>query len=176
MVTGVEPLSLDDAKAQLKVTWESEDDLINDAISAARAYCEDSLGKALIAQTRIAYFDSFNYSGDCRMSFFGPAASVQSVTYRDENGDDQTLTVDVDYRLGSDLVATISPIEPWPAITPGPECVRIAYTCDPGHIGASEKAAIRLRLSRLYAQREDPTDEKRTLSENLLGITRIRQF
>jgi uncharacterized phiE125 gp8 family phage protein len=172
-VTGVEPVSVDEAKAQLKISWDTEDDLLADYISEARAYCENVLFRALIAQTRIAYFDSFNYSGDCALTLFGPAASVESITYRDTEGTDQTLAAE-DYILGSDTVATLIPSDSWPSVKAGPECVRVAYTCSPGFISPDIKASVKLRLSRLYAQREDPTDAKRTLSDNLLATSRNR--
>jgi uncharacterized phiE125 gp8 family phage protein len=168
-VTGVEPISLATAKKQLKVEWASEDDLIEDFICSARAHAENVLFRCLVDQTRTAYFDCFYPV----MEFFGPAVSVQSVTYLDEDGAEQTLASSA-YRLSEGEVAAITPTDEWPTVTVAPDSVKINYTCEPGIIDPSALAAIRLALSKLYANREDPVAAKRTLSDNLLATTRNR--
>jgi hypothetical protein len=55
----VEPLSLADAKAQIKVDSNYEDSLITAAIAAIRRDCENFLGRSLVTQTWTMTLDEF---------------------------------------------------------------------------------------------------------------------
>jgi uncharacterized phiE125 gp8 family phage protein len=73
-----EPLTLDQAKAHLKVTWPEEDSTIGDYLTAARAYIEDAYGIRLVRQKVEVQFQNFPLLAD-RMKL--PIAPVQSVDY-----------------------------------------------------------------------------------------------
>ena len=55
----VEPLSLDQAKAHLRVDIDDDDDLISTLITAAREYCEEFCHRAFITQTWQLLLDHF---------------------------------------------------------------------------------------------------------------------
>ena len=85
----VEPVTLDEAKLNLKVDCDADDDLITGLIVTARRWCEDYENRAYITQTITA------------KTFWLPdqiilprplLQSVTSVTYVDTAGDTQTLS------------------------------------------------------------------------------------
>jgi uncharacterized phiE125 gp8 family phage protein len=170
-ILGVEPISLEDAKTQLKVSFDAHDDMILDLISEARADAEDSLNQCLIEQTRTATFDCFYPE----MVFFGPASAVTSITYRDEDGVDQTLASD-QYRLGIGPIATITPVDKWPNVEAGFQCVRIVYTASPGIINPAHKRMIKAKLTEYYDNPGDYIRDRKTLSDGLAAKTRNRLF
>jgi len=87
----VEPISLDEAKAHLRVDSSDEDDLITSLIQAAREYAEEFLGRALITQTWDWYLDDFPSSDSVPLYVpKPPLQSVMSIQYVDSNGDTQT--------------------------------------------------------------------------------------
>ena len=54
-----EPLTLEEAKAHLRITHDADDDAINALISAAREMCESYTGLALITRGYSLYLDLF---------------------------------------------------------------------------------------------------------------------
>ncbi|MBB5066148.1 head-tail connector protein [Granulicella mallensis] len=108
----IEPVTLIQAKAQLRVVFSNDDDLISASITAAREMCEQLLNRAIYNQTYVLSLDQFNY-GDWRStvpmdrrnplrfsSLWDSMAlrlpmprlvSVTSITYLDVNGTQQTL-------------------------------------------------------------------------------------
>jgi uncharacterized phiE125 gp8 family phage protein len=88
----VEPITLDEAKLNLRVDCDADDALITALIVAARRWCEDYENRAYITQTITA------------KTFWLPAQiilprpmlqSVTSITYVDQAGDTQTLSSDL---------------------------------------------------------------------------------
>jgi uncharacterized phiE125 gp8 family phage protein len=108
----VEPVSLDMAKAHLRVDFPDSDLLITALISAARELCEQKMQRAIFNQTYVLSLDQFNY-GDWRSTIpmerrnplrfsalwesmalrlpMPRLVSVTSITYLDTYGDLQTL-------------------------------------------------------------------------------------
>lgn len=85
-----EPITLAQAKIHLRVDHTADDDLIGALIVAAREYCEDVLGRALIAQTLEGVLDG--EPGDVIELPRPPLISVQSIKFYDE--DDVATIVD----------------------------------------------------------------------------------
>lgn len=56
-----EPLTLEDAKAHLRITHDADDDVINALIRAARAMCESDTGLALITRGYSLYLDAWEH-------------------------------------------------------------------------------------------------------------------
>lgn len=52
-----EPLTLEEAKAHLRITHDADDDVINALIRAARGMCENDTGLALITRGYSLYLD-----------------------------------------------------------------------------------------------------------------------
>jgi hypothetical protein len=107
----VEPVTLAEAKAALRVDGSEEDAYINTAISVAREWAEEFTNRALHTQTWVATFDSglltksryFSCPSSNRLFSLlpdsglvelprPPLQSVTSVTYIDSDGAEQTLS------------------------------------------------------------------------------------
>lgn len=89
-----EPLTLEEAKAQLRFPFEHEDQLIGSLITAARVYCETVTGKAFLTQTLRLTRDTF--PSYCEGYEFRlpkpPLQSVSSIQYTDVDGATQTVS------------------------------------------------------------------------------------
>lgn len=121
----LDPLSLAEAKAHLRVTSSDEDGLIAGYILAAREYVENQTHLRLITQTLDYTIDD---EWPCstvrgywrnRIEFpVKPVTAVTSITYVDGNGSSQTLASD-QYRLRND--GPVHYVEPvygvtWPTV------------------------------------------------------------
>lgn len=77
------------AKAQCRVTHNSEDTLIAQYIASAQAWVERYTGLLLVEDTVV---DTFTAFGDYLELSRGPFVSLTSVAYVDTAGDDQTVS------------------------------------------------------------------------------------
>lgn len=82
----IEPVTLTEAKAQLRVDWTDEDTQISSYILAAREYCEGFQNRALITQTWELWIDAW----PCKDRFNVPLPLLQSVTSIKYYGTDDT--------------------------------------------------------------------------------------
>ena len=89
----VEPITLDEAKDQIRVTSDDENGLIAGLIAAAREDAENYTHRALMTQTWDLKLDAFP-CGDVDLPM-PPLQSVTSVTYVDTAGVTQTLSTSV---------------------------------------------------------------------------------
>lgn len=161
----VEPITLTEAKAHLRVDHSTDDIIIAMYIAAARTDCEEWTGRAFVTQTWELVLDEFPV--DEIMLPRPPLQSVTSIKYDDTAGVEQTLatteyTVDNVSQPGWVVPVTTG----WPTSTfEGINSIRIRYvagyinTDSPAdltdNIPGSIKAAILLHLGRLYENRED---------------------
>jgi len=97
----LEPVSLEDAKAHLRVGHETDDGLIAAAITAARVHVETAMRRLLIEQAWRIYFDEWPASGVVPLRL-GPLISVDAVTVYDAEGELVAVPAE-DYEL--DLVS-----------------------------------------------------------------------
>lgn len=180
---GSEPITVDQAKAQVRVTWSNEDSLFPGFIQTAREMCEEDLGIALIEQTLEMPLDHFpghhhrlglervhlgGYHNRChsREDFEirisrPPLQSVTSVTYFDSNGnptiwDSSEYLVDIDEFPGR-IVPKYG--QWWPALVPLQPVngVRIQYVAgwpDADSIPSRLKSGMLLIIGSLYKNRE----------------------
>lgn len=170
------PVSLDEAKAHLRVDSDDEDDLISLLIDAAVSELDGwtgTLGRCLIAQTWRQSFDGFAP----RLGLPMPAASVGSVVYTDADGAEQTLGSD-QYALRHDALGSF--VEPafeasWPAVQGGAGSVRVTFISgsDADDVPAAIKAAILLRVGDLYANRDAGQDANPTINALLAPFRRV---
>ncbi|WP_051960485.1 head-tail connector protein [Devosia riboflavina] len=91
------PVTLEEAKAHLRVDWDDEDGIISAFIAAAVSYLDGwsgILGRCLVEQTWRMDFSKF-----CRELPLplAPVTSIASITWR--NADGQTATIDDDEYL-----------------------------------------------------------------------------
>ncbi len=95
LVTGpaAEPVTVAEAKAQLRVDITDDDPLITSDILAAREMLERDTRRALITQTWDLVLDAF--PADALLTLpLPPLSSVVSVTYKDQAGNVQTFSAD----------------------------------------------------------------------------------
>ncbi len=155
----VKPLSLEAAKAHLRVEDEDDDALIEALIDAAIAMVDGpkGIGLAMIEQTWLLSLDRFERTISLPL---GPAREIVSVEYVDGNGD--LAAVDADdfiFSAGQDP-AVLTPLygQAWPVPRPQPGTVRITYKAGFGATAAAVPsdlvAALKLIVGHLYANRE----------------------
>ena len=86
-----EPVSLAEAKAQVRVSDPSEDSLLNGLIAAARAFVEDLTGVILMQRQMVEVSDDFGpWGGTCDLRAW-PIVSIDAVSYLDRSNVGQTL-------------------------------------------------------------------------------------
>lgn len=152
-----EPITLDEAKAHLRVTSNTEDYLIGALISAARDLCERETGRALLPQTW-----ELSLSGFCDEMKLGhaPVASITSIKYTDADGAEQTLaTTEYVFDDASDIQSSIvlAPNKTWPQVYSGINNVRIRYVAGYANAAAVPNALrqwMLLQISHWYRNRE----------------------
>lgn len=88
-----EPVSLDDAKAYLRLDSDDEDALVTTLVTAARLHVEGTTGRALLTQSWRLVLDDWPSVGLLRLPV-GPLQSLTAITAYDINGDPVTLSTD----------------------------------------------------------------------------------
>lgn len=85
--TGTEIVSVADAKAYMRVDTSDDDTLIGTMIEQARIWCENYIGKDIVAKSRQYYLEEVNN----RFSIpFSPLNSISSVTIEGSSADYDT--------------------------------------------------------------------------------------
>lgn len=113
----IEPISVADAKAQIRSVQDQEDGLVEAYIRAARSACEQYLGRGLLTQSWTLALSDFVDVIPLPMA--APLQSVTSVKYYDQNNTQQTLastyyTVDTRSRPGRLALAAG---QSWPSVS-----------------------------------------------------------
>lgn len=157
----VEPVSLAEAKVQCRVDTTDEDSYISSLITMSRQYIEQILDVALVNQTLEARYDSFPM-----WEIILPRAPVGSgtvtVIYRDEAGNDQTITsatpsFTVDYRV---TPGRIYPLYNgvWPAVRGDENSVTVRWQAGYGAAGSDVPMLFRqlclLQVAHLFENRQ----------------------
>lgn len=164
-----EPVSLDEAKTQLRVDASDEDAHITSLISVARRKVEQETGRVLISQTVKAYWDKWP-SGNALCLPLYPAASITSVEYIDEDGASQTwassnYTADL---VGMQPRIVANPDVDVPDLGDYLNAITVTYVAGQstaGAVPAELKHAILTTLTLLYERREDMK-----LNDNVPGV------
>lgn len=151
-----EPVSLEDAKAHLRVLHDDEDALIEGLIVAATRHVEKTLGLSLMERTYRLTLDAFSDAIELPR---GPVASVSAVTYSDEDGITQTLDDDwysVDLSSVRQWLVRNSGYS-WPALLDGVNAVSVEYVTGFDTLPdsyADIRHAILLLIGHWYTNRE----------------------
>lgn len=111
-----EPLTTADLKAHLRVSVSDEDDLLGEYARAAREWCEEYTGRALMTQTWDAYFAEWPRDG-CFDLPKPPLQSVTSVKYTPKGAAQATLSAGVYQVVSVDEPGRIvlRPDQMWPS-------------------------------------------------------------
>ena len=171
--SGSDPVTLAEAKAQLRIDFDTDDALIGVYISAARTHCEAHLGFSLVAKSLKTTFNCFGPY----QSLMGPLDSITSVKYRDTNRTITTLATD-QYTTTTGRTLRLYPATDsgWPddvAFVPG--AVVVEYTVL-GDATSNVKAAMLLIITSLYENRDDGVRRFPTASKKLLDMEREHIF
>lgn len=151
----------------------AEDDLLTAIIEASRQMVEDITRRALLTQTWDLYLDEWPEKDYINLPF-GNLQSVTSVSWKDDDGDETTLTVTTDYLVetnGEACGRIVLPYgESWPSGTLYPSNpIKIRYICGwTTAAGIPEKirAAVKLIASDLYENREAQVMGQQGYAEN----------
>jgi uncharacterized phiE125 gp8 family phage protein len=146
------------------VSHDTEDDLISSLIVAARRVAEASLKRALVTQTIDITVDDWcelmvGRHPDGRLYLPRPSLqSVQSITYIDSEGDEQTWAAD-GYIVSPGSPGRIVPASglTYPSLGAYPDAVTIRAVVGYGEateVPATIKAAMKMMLAHWYENRE----------------------
>lgn len=89
-----EPVSLNEAKAFMRLDGSEEDDCVTALIVVAREYLESVTGLSLVTQSWRLYRDSWPASGMISLAH-GPVEAVDKVTAYDADGEATDIALDV---------------------------------------------------------------------------------
>lgn len=184
------PIDLDNAKLHCRVDPDItiEDELIQNYIETATELAEDYTKRSFCERVLEATFRSWwheldNLWGeDCRLALpFGPVIEVISITYLDQDGNEQSMASDT---FRSSAAADYWYVHPvgaeWPAAKLGTIRIRYraGYESKGSPAGADQvpskaKQAIRMAVAHFYANRESVTAEGRQAIEIPMGFERL---
>ena len=158
----IEPVTLAEAKAQLRVTDTAEDDYISGLIKTAREAVEAFTGRALITQSFVLRIDA--WPRDARRPWVDlPRPPLIAVTAVKTYGADGVPVVWDPALYAVDLMASPgrlyrNPGSLWPQPGRNPAGIEIAFTTGYGDAPADVPAALRqgllLQLAHLFENRE----------------------
>jgi uncharacterized phiE125 gp8 family phage protein len=158
----VEPLTLTEAKAHLRVSGTDDDATVLSYLAASRIRFERETGRQLITADYTFRLDRFPRGMAAIRLPKPPLQEVAEIRYIDPAGDEQTLIEGTDYivdidrepgeiRLAYDMT--------WPSTRLQPNAVEIDFTCGHGDaetdINELIRGAIRLMLGQFFEYRED---------------------
>jgi hypothetical protein len=89
--TGSEIVTAADAKTYIRIDTSDDDTLLGTMIEQARIWCENYIGKDIVAKTRIYYLE---YADDRFELPFSPVASISSATVEGVSAEYDTYGVD----------------------------------------------------------------------------------
>ena len=123
-----EPLTLTQVKNHLRIDDTNSDDELTLLLAAARAHVEARTNRQLMEATYTMTFDRWPRGNGIALRM-PPLSSVTSVTYYDENGDNQTFAsskyhVDTATEPGR---VVLDEDESWPSISVRPAAVTVVY-------------------------------------------------
>lgn len=151
----VEPITLTEARLDLKVDSTDDNSLIDILRQVSREMVEMRTNRSLITQTRVIKMD---YFPDTIYLTHGP---VQSVTHVKYYNDSEVLTTvsSSDYWVDTASgIARIIPKDSWPSTYDMPNAVVVTYVCGYGNAGSDIPAPLKkacfMILAHLYENRQ----------------------
>lgn len=162
------PISLAEAKAQMRVEGGDEDSIIQRLIDAAVAFVDvqGALGFAMITQT---WAEWLGPNQSTVYLSLGPVQSVSSIKYYDTDGNLQTATL-ADFNIfGTPNRISISPktSKAWPITQTRDDAIKIEYVIGYGSTSASVPQTVRHALLMLVAhwyENREASSEKQMMN------------
>lgn len=169
-------VSLDDAKANLRVDGADMDDLITAWLEGITAHAEHYMGRSIINQTWRLTLDAFP---DALKLYNPPIVSVSSVKYYDEDNTLQTLDP-ADYALDNASepgYIVPAPDVDWPDTYDKINAVIVEYVAGYGATAASTPKDIKLyilaKLSEVFDPNARPNEVTSSFTCRLLDRRKI---
>lgn len=159
----VEPVTLPEIKADLRISHTDDDVRLARHISEAREFIETRIQYKLAEQTLEYTIDEFPISIISLPA--GPAKSVTSVLYDDTDLVEQTVDPATYYLQSVLRQPRIFPTGTWPTAVDRVGAVRIQYVAglEPDEVPLPIKSALRLKIQELY----DGDDKSRAINDLL---------
>lgn len=172
-----QPITLDTAKAHLRVTDDAEDELIQGYIDAAQQHIEDYTGLVLEPRTVVEDFDSWS-AVRIRSA---PIRSITSVTYVDGDGTTQLLDASSYTLAGQRRPGRLSPAAGvrWPIIGSALGAISVTMAAgyqSPDDVPASVKHALLLLVGHFYTYREPVATTTKVIELPLSVETLLRRY
>lgn len=181
-----EPVTLNQARAHLRLTTTTEDGLIEGLIQVAREMAQTYTKRQLITATYTAKYRDFPDSEGSIQIPRTPLQSVSSITYIDNQGATQTLSTDVYEVLEDDTEAyvVLKPLKSWPEVqAERKQAVTVTFVAGYGNAGtavpAAAKSAMLMLIGHLFENRESVnvgniTSKMPMATEILLDSIRVK--
>lgn len=158
------PVSLDEAKAHLRVDGTDDDLLITAYLGAAVRMAEQATVRALMTQTWLLSLDAFPSVLELTRT---PVVSITSLVYDDITGTPQTWA-NTNYTLNNADYYDVAKITPafgkaWPAIRNQVNAVRVTYVAgftNAAAVPENIKSWIKLAVGSMYENRAAEVLEK----------------
>jgi len=157
-----QPVSQAEAKLHLKVSVNTDNDLIDDLIASATAWVEEYLDRQLMSATWYLYLDELYTKIDLHKC---PIVSIASIEYYDTDNIEQALTAT---EYDKDLISEPSRIwraygVTYPTTYDRPNAVKIEFTAgytSAALVPAPIKSALLLIIAHNYENRGDEGHRK----------------
>ena len=143
----VEPVTVAEAKAHLRVDISDDDTYIGTLITAAREWCEQYLDRTLVNTQWVMRFDSFPYEIELPRPPIASSGTTTAVSLTYTLGDDSTATLSTaTYRV--DRNSTPGVVRQlragsWPGNLDDYNAVSVTWWAGYGSAGSSVPAAVR---------------------------------
>ena len=161
----IEPVTLDEAKAHLRLDSSNDDAMLETYISSARRAIEQRTRTRLMTQTVELVRDDFPFCGADMSLEVGNVRSVDSVKYRDSEGDETTMPTD-DYVAVVDVSPAVVRYagSRWPDVSDDhPRSVRVRMTVGYAMTASVDRAiknAVLMLTAHWYEHREPVTESQ----------------
>lgn len=178
----VEPLTLSEVKAQVRVTVADDDALLTSLIPVARERVEDVTSRQLLEATWDRFLDTWPCDGVIELPH-PPLQSVEYIKYYDSAGTLQTWTSS-EYvvsapsgpRAGRGTIR-LAYNASFPTIQPRPDAIQIRYVAgygdDAADVPAPLRQAMKLLIGDWYENREDEViDRQITYVQRIVNSAR----
>ena len=155
----LEPISLAEAKAHLRVDGSAEDPLIQSLIVTSRLHIEAALGLALITQSWSYYLDRWPKAGRLVLPL-RPVAAVSHVRLWSDMGLSETLAPSLFLLDGHGMPPRLVALSGTPPLAPGRSVngIEVAFTAGfgaaPSDVPATIRHALLLLVAHWYENRE----------------------